>query len=128
MATKLQIRGGTASQWTAANPILAEREMGLEVDTLKVKYGNGVDTWSVLSYALGAPSTPQFRGAYDASTNTYPAAGTGSGTAGAIMAGDYWYMSVSNTSGLDGDIWPVRTLMTSLINTPGQVATNWRLH
>ena len=38
MATvRLQLRRGTASQWTSSNPILASGEMGVETDTRKVK-------------------------------------------------------------------------------------------
>jgi len=51
MATvRLQIRRGTASQWTSANPILAAGEMGVETDTRKVKIGDGSATWTSLSY------------------------------------------------------------------------------
>lgn len=47
----IQVRKGTAAQWTAANPILAAGELGLETDTGKIKGGNGTDTWSILSYS-----------------------------------------------------------------------------
>ncbi len=50
MAVIIQLRGGTAAEWTAANPILASREMGVETDTLKVKLGNGEDPWIDLPY------------------------------------------------------------------------------
>jgi hypothetical protein len=66
-----------------------------------------------------------FRGAYDASGNTYPASG-GSGVAGAIMAGDEWRFSVAGT--LDGGLWPVKTIAKALIDTPGQTDANWRLY
>ena len=36
----------TASEWTAGNPILLKGELGIESDTLKIKCGNGSDTWS----------------------------------------------------------------------------------
>ena len=36
------------------------------------------------------------RGNYDASTNLFPSSG-GSGTAGAVMKGDFWYISVTGT-------------------------------
>lgn len=50
MALQIQLRRGTAAQWTAADPILAEGEIGLETDTGKIKFGNGVGLWSALSY------------------------------------------------------------------------------
>jgi hypothetical protein len=54
MAVQIQLRRGTASQWTSANPILAEGEMGVELDTGKWKFGNGTGTWSILAYGSGA--------------------------------------------------------------------------
>ena len=54
MAVQIQLRRGTAAQWTSANPILAEGEMGVELDTGKWKFGNGTSTWSVLAYGSGA--------------------------------------------------------------------------
>lgn len=51
MAVPIQTRRGTAAQWSSVNPILADGEQGLETDTLRVKFGNGVDHWNDLSYA-----------------------------------------------------------------------------
>lgn len=48
--SQFQIRRGTASQWTSANPTLASGELGLETDTLLVKAGNGVTAWTSLAY------------------------------------------------------------------------------
>lgn len=48
--TLMQIRRGTASAWTSANPVLAEGEWGYETDTGKVKVGNGSTAWTSLSY------------------------------------------------------------------------------
>jgi len=50
MATRMQQRRGTATQWTSANPILAAGEIGFETDTGKFKMGNGSSAWSALSY------------------------------------------------------------------------------
>lgn len=47
---QLQFRRGTAAQWTAANPVLAAGEMGLETDTTFFKVGDGTTAWSSLSY------------------------------------------------------------------------------
>jgi hypothetical protein len=47
----IKLRRGTAAQWTASNPILAEGEVGLETDTRKFKVGVAVGTaWTGLSY------------------------------------------------------------------------------
>jgi hypothetical protein len=50
MATRMQQRRGTASQWTTANPILATGEIGFETDTNQFKIGDGTNNWSALSY------------------------------------------------------------------------------
>jgi hypothetical protein len=52
MATvRIQVRRGTASQWTSANPTLAAGEMGVESDTNLFKFGNGSTAWNSLAYA-----------------------------------------------------------------------------
>ena len=48
---RIQVRRGTASQWTSVNPILAAGEMGVESDTNLFKFGNGSSTWTALAYA-----------------------------------------------------------------------------
>jgi len=51
MATvRIQVRRGTASQWSATNPVLAAGEVGLETDTRKIKFGDGNSTWTSLNY------------------------------------------------------------------------------
>lgn len=50
--TLIQIRRGTAAQWTAANPILALAEMGLETDTKEFKFGDGSTAWNTLPYFI----------------------------------------------------------------------------
>ena len=52
MATRMQQRRGTASQWTTANPILAAGEIGFESDNNKFKIGDGVNHWEDLGYFL----------------------------------------------------------------------------
>ena len=56
MATvKFRLRRDTAANWTVANPVLGLGEPGLEIDTRKVKYGDGSTAWTSLSYsAAGA--------------------------------------------------------------------------
>jgi hypothetical protein len=50
MASIIQLRGGTASAWTTANPTLAQKEMGIETDTNKIKLGDGATVWTSLGY------------------------------------------------------------------------------
>ena len=56
VATRIQIRRDTAANWTTANPILREGEMGLETDTLKIKVGNSVAAWSARPYLNVTPA------------------------------------------------------------------------
>lgn len=51
MSTIIKIRRDTAANWEINNPVLEIGEPGLETDTRKVKYGNGVSTWNNLDYA-----------------------------------------------------------------------------
>lgn len=53
MATKIQLRRGTATQWSTANPVLADGEVGYETDTGNIKIGTGVSgsgAWNNLPY------------------------------------------------------------------------------
>ena len=52
MADKIQFRRDLAANWTSANPILAQGELGYEIDTGMVKLGDGVTDWVTLPYAF----------------------------------------------------------------------------
>jgi hypothetical protein len=54
VVTQVQVRRGTASQWTSANPTLASGEWGFETDTLRTKIGNGSTAWNSLAYQTGS--------------------------------------------------------------------------
>ena len=51
--TRIQLRHDTATNWTTANPTLAEGEVGVETDTNKMKIGDGITNWSSLDYFGG---------------------------------------------------------------------------
>jgi hypothetical protein len=53
MATQIQLRRDTASNWTSNNPTLAAGEFGWESDTNKFKIGTGSAAWNSLGYASG---------------------------------------------------------------------------
>jgi len=61
MATRMQQRRGTASQWISTNagagPILNAGEIGWESDTNKFKIGDGVNNWTSLDYFADVDST-----------------------------------------------------------------------
>lgn len=48
----IQLRGDLKSNWESTNPVLKERELGLETDTLRFKFGDGVNSWNSLPYVL----------------------------------------------------------------------------
>jgi hypothetical protein len=50
MANKIQIRRDLAANWTTADPTLSQGELGYELDTGKLKVGNGIDSWVDLNY------------------------------------------------------------------------------
>jgi hypothetical protein len=51
MAVVIQFRHDEAAVWTAENPILAEGEVGVELDTDLFKIGDGVTAWNDKAYA-----------------------------------------------------------------------------
>ena len=46
----VQLRRGTAFEWTQKNPVLRAGEPGIELDTQKFKIGNGITPWLILPY------------------------------------------------------------------------------
>jgi len=53
MATRIQLRRDTSSNWGILNVTLSSGEIGFETDTNKFKIGNGSTTWSGLEYFGG---------------------------------------------------------------------------
>jgi hypothetical protein len=53
VSVTIQLRRGTAAEWTSANPVLADGEFGIEKDTGKFKFGNGTTAWTSLAYWVG---------------------------------------------------------------------------
>lgn len=50
MAQRIQMRRGLAENWEQVNPTLAQGEFGLELDTSRLKIGDGVTSWNSLPY------------------------------------------------------------------------------
>jgi hypothetical protein len=104
MAVQIQIRRGTAANWTSANPTLAEGELGYETDTGKLKAGDGSTAWTGLDYVSGTGSisdvvsdtTPQLGGDLDVNGNAIVSASNGdiaitpNGTGSIILDGLTW--------------------------------------
>jgi hypothetical protein len=65
------------------------------------------------------------RGNYDpTATSDYPASG-GSGTAGAILKGDIWTVSVAGT--ISGNTVNIGDVVRALVDTPGLTDANWAI-
>ena len=87
MTTTIKLRRDTSSNWTSSNPILAAGEPGLETDTLRVKYGDGSNTWTNLSYsAVGNATYANTAGSATTATTAVTAATATSATS-ALTAG-----------------------------------------
>lgn len=48
--SKLQLRNDTAANWGITNPVLLKGELGIELDTEKIKVGDGATAWNELEY------------------------------------------------------------------------------
>lgn len=59
MATKIQVRRDTAANWLSSNPVLSQGEQGMEVDTGRVKYGDGMTDWKTLAYYGDVTGVPK---------------------------------------------------------------------
>lgn len=106
MTTPLwQIRRDVAADWTADNPVLEEGQLGGELDTGKLKFGNGVDAWADLPYVDGVGgggggsiTPPTIR---DFASNYASGAGTITLTVPAgTQAGDLLVVFVGSADGL----------------------------
>lgn len=47
---KIQLRRGTTTEWSNANPTLANGEVGIDTDLKKFKIGDGVTAWNSLAF------------------------------------------------------------------------------
>ena len=75
---KFQLRRATSSNWTSTNPVLKGGEPGFEIDTNKLKIGDGITAWQTLPYISGTGGTIGPTGPQGATGLS----GTGDGSAG----------------------------------------------
>lgn len=54
--TKIILRNDTSANWASVNPVLSKGEVAVEVNTGKLKIGDGVKAWAELEYANVLPS------------------------------------------------------------------------
>ena len=53
MTTQIQLRRDTTANWAAANPVLAEGEIGMDMTANAFKVGDGSSSWADIEYAGG---------------------------------------------------------------------------
>jgi len=56
----IQLRRGTTTQWTSANPVLSSAEIGIDTTLGSFKVGNGTLPWNSLPYASANGSNVRF--------------------------------------------------------------------
>ena len=98
--TRILLRGDTKSNWETHNPVLSNREMGLDMTGMRFKVGNGVNRWTDLVYWGGGSGGMSYKGSWNASTNTpFIQSGTGS-------QGDYYIVTIPGSVKIDTiDSW-----------------------
>ena len=69
LKTRIIPRNGTATAWVEANPVLLKGEIGVEVDTRRFKFGDGITSWSNLPYS-DKPLSDLIAAEYDRATAT----------------------------------------------------------
>jgi hypothetical protein len=103
MASKIKFRRGTAAEWTAEGTtlVLDQGEPGFEIDTGKLKVGNGTDIWNALDYVSADPGS--LVGDLDDLTDVELSSPL---TAGQVLKYDgvKWVNDTDLTGGTPGDI------------------------
>jgi hypothetical protein len=75
---KFQFRRDTAQNWQDTDPVLLAGEPGVEIDTGKMKIGNGSSPWMSLPYSIGLPGETGPIGNPGATGSMGPSGPTGS--------------------------------------------------
>lgn len=115
----------TANDLVSVNNAGQVIDSGISVSTVSTTSSDTVlltskATQTAIANAI--TGSEDLRGGYDASSNTFPTTG-GTGSGETIKAGNYWYITVQGTLG--GEVAPVGSSITALIDAPGQTAGNW---
>ena len=108
MAIQIQIRRGLSGDWTTAETILAEGELGLETDTNKFKVGDGTSTWITLDYVIDPT----------AQANTGDITFSGVKIQGAGSAGESGYSTIELVP--ETDLYAISTSSGAFGNAGGQ--------
>ena len=74
MPITIRLRRDTSDNWSRVNPKLALGEPGIEIDTQKMKVGNGTDLWNILPYMESGLTLEQIQ---DQTASSFFVAGSG---------------------------------------------------
>ncbi len=102
MPVQIQFRRDTAAAWTAANPVLAAGELGLETDTTYYKIGDGATAWTSLAYGSIQGAIPNNTVATAMLQNS--AVTSAKIADGTIVAGDIASDAITTAKILDGNV------------------------
>ncbi len=126
--------GGGHEIQEGGTPLATEPALNFDGDDFNLTDNPAVSTdvainsakWSTKAYAESlVVGLWDDRGNFDASVNAYPSSG-GSGTAGAILKGDIWTISVIGTLPT-GQLTSVGDTVRALVDTPGNTQANWAI-
>lgn len=105
---------------SALSELLSNKSTSTSLGTSNTLYPTQL---AVKTYVDGLmASVVDDRGSYDASVNVWPSTG-GRGAAGAVLKGDFWYVSVAGTLG--GTAVGIGDCFRALVDAPGQTSGNW---
>ncbi len=107
MASIIQFRRDTASNWTSNNPTLADGELGIESDTGSYKIGDGSTAWTSLGYGIGVLGT----GFIDAKGDLI--LGTADNTVGRLAVGSNGQVLTADSSTSSGVKWVTNESITN---------------
>ena len=124
MADLIQIRRDTAANWTSANPVLAQGELGAETDTSKIKIGNGSTAWTGLAYLIDAGGYATLSGV-QTFTGTKTFAGTTSTLAG-VLTNAAEVATVSATAATGTIAYDITT--QSVLYYTSNASANWTVN
>ena len=119
MAIQIQLRRDTASNWSSANPILAQGEVGLVIDSEPYvgKIGDGTTSWNSLPFSIGASQSP---GGSDTNIQINEGGSFG-GSSSITTSGDYSRLLLGGSS--DDGISSLQVLGQTSLDA-GQITTD----
>lgn len=93
---RFRLRRGLATTWTALNDVLLAGELGLEIDTGRVKIGDGTTGWNALPYSFETGGAASVQAV--ASTSTLTPAATNDVV---IVSAQAAALTIANPSGTE---------------------------